>query len=268
MYFEQDFIDFNNNIYGEYIKQKILNEGTTSDVILANKIGGGKFVLKVLSKDYTRLAMNEINMLKALKDVPGVIKYIEHFENALEIIIVLEYINGCDLYDYICNFDNLLDKQITKTIFRNICTTMSIVHKKGICHKDLKPENIMINPDTLNITIIDWAYSFNIENKDTYQCGSPNYVAPEIIKKEDYQGPEIDIWSLGAIYYSLVTSQLAFQGNMNTLREKLALFDNIINIRVNYNVPGLNPEIIDILKKIFVEKEKRITIDDLINYIN
>jgi serine/threonine protein kinase len=262
MYYDEDLVAFNSNIYGHYIKQKTIYDGNYSDIILAKNLNGEYYVLKVLTKEYTKLAINEINILKSLQDISGVVKYIEHFETSFEIIIVLEYCKGCDLFDYL---EKPVEHLTAKCIFENICSIMNKVHEKGYCHRDLKPENIIINPLDLSITVIDWAYGSKINNIEYNRCGSPNYVAPEVLKSELYKGPEIDVWSMGAIYYSLLTNKFAFPGYMDTRKQRDELFNNIKNIKVDYDVNGLKKEDIELLKKIFVEKNSRINLSEILN---
>ncbi len=96
------------------------------------------------------------------------------------------------------------------------------LHSKGICHRDIKLENIIINPKTKKIKLIDFGFAvfYNPNNPDYHLkllCGTPSYMAPELLQKKEYRGPPIDVWTCGIAMYILVSGKLPF--NAHTERD-------------------------------------------------
>ena len=240
---------------GKYCCVKYLSQGSFGSVVLATVYGDNQhYALKVIPTN--KFNTIEVNILKDMKEIPGVLQYIEVFETENNVVIVTEFCKGQELFDYIYNKGPLSEKT-AKYIFRQLCIAMHIAHNKGIVHRDIKPENIIINNQHI-VTIIDWGFAFypskTIERK---RCGSPNYAAPEILGNAKY-GSEIDVWSLGCILYTMLTGRLPFDNN--NISE---LFNDIKACSVDYNV-NLNEGAIDLLRAIFTI-QNRITITGILN---
>ncbi|XP_039770726.1 serine/threonine-protein kinase MARK1 isoform X5 [Ornithorhynchus anatinus] len=128
-----------------------------------------------------------------------------------------------------------------------IVSAVQYCHQKCIVHRDLKAENLLLDAD-MNIKIADFGFSneFTIGNKlDTF-CGSPPYAAPELFQGKKYDGPEVDVWSLGVILYTLVSGSLPFDGqNLKELRERV--------LRGKYRIPFyMSTDCENLLKKLLV----------------
>lgn len=131
--------------------------------------------------------------------------------------------------------------------FRQIVSAVQYCHQKCIVHRDLKAENLLLDAD-MNIKIADFGFSneFTVGNKlDTF-CGSPPYAAPELFQGKKYDGPEVDVWSLGVILYTLVSGSLPFDGqNLKELRERV--------LRGKYRIPFyMSTDCENLLKKLLV----------------
>lgn len=143
--------------------------------------------------------------------------------------------------------------------FRQIVSAVQYCHQKFIVHRDLKAENLLLDAD-MNIKIADFGFSneFTFGNKlDTF-CGSPPYAAPELFQGKKYDGPEVDVWSLGVILYTLVSGSLPFDGqNLKELRERV--------LRGKYRIPFyMSTDCENLLKKFLIlNPSKRGTLEQI-----
>ena len=135
-------------------------------------------------------------------DHPNVLKIFEIFDEDDCIYLVLELLAGGELFDRIVEKESYSEKEAAETI-RPLVDALRYCHQLGIIHRDLKPENILYQTeeDTSIIKITDFGLARFVQNElATTACGTPNYVAPEIIEGHGY-GKEVDVWSIGVIIY-------------------------------------------------------------------
>lgn len=198
-------------VIGDYRIGKVLGTGSYGYVRQGvNIVTGEQFAIKTLKDTQNKKGIQrEIAILKLL-DHPNIVKLYDVIEDAKSGIyyLVLELAGGGELFDYIVARGRLREKEARK-FFRQIISGVEYCHSSLVIHRDLKPENLLLDVDG-NIKINDFGFS-NImipgERFSTF-CGSVSYVAPEIIKNIKYVGPEIDIWSIGVILYTLVCGRL------------------------------------------------------------
>ncbi|XP_019405048.1 PREDICTED: serine/threonine-protein kinase MARK1 isoform X2 [Crocodylus porosus] len=158
----------------------------------------------------------------------------------------MEYASGGEVFDYLVAHGRMKEKE-ARAKFRQIVSAVQYCHQKCIVHRDLKAENLLLDSD-MNIKIADFGFSneFTVGNKlDTF-CGSPPYAAPELFQGKKYDGPEVDVWSLGVILYTLVSGSLPFDGqNLKELRERV--------LRGKYRIPFyMSTDCENLLKKLLV----------------
>ncbi|XP_031193675.1 serine/threonine-protein kinase MARK1-like [Mastomys coucha] len=151
-----------------------------------------------------------------------------------------------EVFDYLVAHGRMKEKE-ARAKFRQIVSAVQYCHQKCIVHRDLKAENLLLDAD-MNIKIADFGFSneFTVGNKlDTF-CGSPPYAAPELFQGKKYDGPEVDVWSLGVILYTLVSGSLPFDGqNLKELRERV--------LRGKYRIPFyMSTDCENLLKKLLV----------------
>uniref|UniRef100_A0A3Q1BIF8 non-specific serine/threonine protein kinase n=1 Tax=Amphiprion ocellaris TaxID=80972 RepID=A0A3Q1BIF8_AMPOC len=151
-----------------------------------------------------------------------------------------------EVFDYLVAHGRMKEKE-ARAKFRQIVSAVEYCHQKRIVHRDLKAENLLLDAD-MNIKIADFGFSneFTLGKKlDTF-CGSPPYAAPELFQGKKYDGPEVDVWSLGVILYTLVSGSLPFDGqNLKELRERV--------LRGKYRIPFyMSTDCENLLKKLLV----------------
>ena len=155
--------------------------------------------------------IREVKLMRLL-DHPHIVKVYDVFETEEDVVVVMEYVSGGELFDFIVAHGKLKTDEARK-FFRQILSAIDYCHKNSITHRDLKPENLLMD-ESDNIKITDFGFSnFYREDSllDTF-CGSPCYMPPEMVQGIKYVGPKVDVWGLGIILYSLITGQLPFTG--------------------------------------------------------
>ena len=141
---------------------------------------------------------------------PNIIKLYEVIDSATNLLLVMEFLPGGELYNVI-ERNGKLSEDKARHYFQQILAGLEYVHTKGYAHRDLKPENILLDKDG-NVKVADFGLSnlFPAGEFLRTSCGSPNYAAPEVISGSRYVGSEIDVWSLGVILFCLVAGHLPF----------------------------------------------------------
>ncbi|XP_024905604.1 serine/threonine-protein kinase MARK1 [Pteropus alecto] len=177
---------------------------------------------------------------------PNIVKLFEVIETEKTLYLVMEYASGGEVFDYLVAHGRMKEKE-ARAKFRQIVSAVQYCHQKCIVHRDLKAENLLLDAD-MNIKIADFGFSneFTVGGKlDTF-CGSPPYAAPELFQGKRYDGPEVDVWSLGVILYTLVSGSLPFDGqNLKELRERV--------LRGKYRIPFyMSTDCENLLKKLLV----------------
>ncbi|XP_043074916.1 MAP/microtubule affinity-regulating kinase 3 isoform X5 [Puntigrus tetrazona] len=220
---------------GNYRLLKTIGKGNFAKVKLARHILTGREVaIKIIDKTQLnptslQKLFREVRIMKILNH-PNIVKLFEVIETEKTLYLVMEYASGGEVFDYLVAHGRMKEKE-ARAKFRQIVSAVQYCHQKHIVHRDLKAENLLLDAD-MNIKIADFGFSneFTIGNKlDTF-CGSPPYAAPELFQGKKYDGPEVDVWSLGVILYTLVSGSLPFDGqNLKELRERV--------LRGKYRIP-------------------------------
>lgn len=144
----------------------------------------------------------------------NIVKIFEAFETENHVYLVMEYVAGGSLHSYLKDQPNRrLDEEEAKRIFKQIMTALQYCHRKSIAHRDIKLENILLD-ENKNVKLIDFGFSTCIPNDKKIKmfCGTPSYMAPEIVMKEEYAGPPADIWASAVLLYALMNGCFPFRG--------------------------------------------------------
>uniref|UniRef100_A0A8C2AUU6 non-specific serine/threonine protein kinase n=1 Tax=Cyprinus carpio TaxID=7962 RepID=A0A8C2AUU6_CYPCA len=230
-------VDDNPHI-GNYRLLKTIGKGNFAKVKLARHI--------LTSKEVTRSpVLLHVLICDHLSFSPPV-KLFEVIETDKTLYLIMEYASGGEVFDYLVAHGRMKEKE-ARAKFRQIVSAVQYCHQKCIVHRDLKAENLLLDAD-MNIKIADFGFSneFTVGNKlDTF-CGSPPYAAPELFQGKKYDGPEVDVWSLGVILYTLVSGSLPFDGqNLKELRERV--------LRGKYRIPFyMSTDCENLLKKFLI----------------
>uniref|UniRef100_H2SX29 non-specific serine/threonine protein kinase n=1 Tax=Takifugu rubripes TaxID=31033 RepID=H2SX29_TAKRU len=238
---------------GNYRLLKTIGKGNFAKVKLARHILTGREVaIKIIDK--TQLNPNSLQKVIRLL----LVKLFEVIETERTLYLVMEYASGGEVFDYLVAHGRMKEKE-ARAKFRQIVSAVQYCHQKHIVHRDLKAENLLLDAD-MNIKIADFGFSneFTLGNKlDTF-CGSPPYAAPELFQGKKYDGPEVDVWSLGVILYTLVSGSLPFDGqNLKELRERV--------LRGKYRIPFyMSTDCENLLKRFLVlNPSKRGTLEQI-----
>jgi len=176
---------------------------------------GKKVILKKIDKAQTteNFIEKEIKAGTFIKH-PNIVRLYKHFEDSTHNYLILEYIDGVDLYDFLESqgFRPIKEKHV-KNLFRQLLNTVEWLHQNGITHRDLKLENIILMKNRKKIKLIDFGLcevGKNCKSQSTYWCGSPDYVSPEILERTSYSLCKCDVWSLGIVLFTLLFAELPF----------------------------------------------------------
>uniref|UniRef100_A0A8D3DHV9 MAP/microtubule affinity-regulating kinase 3 n=1 Tax=Scophthalmus maximus TaxID=52904 RepID=A0A8D3DHV9_SCOMX len=236
---------------GNYRLLKTIGKGNFAKVKLARHVLTGREVaVKIIDKTQLnptslQKLFREVRIMKILNH-PNIVKLFEVIETEKTLYLVMEYASGGEVFDYLVAHGRMKEKE-ARAKFRQIVSAVQYCHQRRIVHRDLKAENLLLDAD-MNIKIADFGFSneFTVGSKlDTF-CGSPPYAAPELFQGKKYDGPEVDVWSLGVILYTLVSGSLPFDGqNLKELRERV--------LRGKYRIPFyMSTDCENLLKKLLV----------------
>ncbi|VWU52657.1 protein kinase 2 [Hepatocystis sp. ex Piliocolobus tephrosceles] len=199
-----------------YILNKKIGKGSFSTAYIGtNKIYGNKVVVKEVDKSKVKES-NIYTEIEVLRKVVHkyIIKLISAYEQEGYVYLVLEYLKGGELFEYINN-NGPYTEQMAKKAIKRVLIALEALHSNGVVHRDLKMENLMLEDinDPTSLKIIDFGLaSFLNSPSMSMRCGSPGYVAPEILKHEVY-GTKVDIFSLGIILFNVLCGYPPFRGN-------------------------------------------------------
>lgn len=245
----------------------VIGKGAFSKVYLGTHILTGQHVaIKAIDKVYMK---DEFSKKKVFQEVlilktcnhRNVIRLLEVFENQKYLFIVQEHASGGDLLTYVKERGRLPENE-AKLIFMQIVLGVQHCHGHNILHRDIKPDNILIDKG-MTLKLCDFGVSRFVKKGQTIneQCGTPAYIAPEIIRDKGYEGCYPDLWSMGVLLYALVTGTVPFKGS--TIDE---LHRSILMGK--YSFPSyLSAEVMDLISQFLkLNPHSRIAIGDILKH--
>jgi len=207
----------------------------------------------------------EIDIMGTI-DHPNVVKLYEIFDEKSKMNLVMELVTGGELFDRIVAKSQYTEKEASDTM-KTLCQALMYLHEKNIVHRDLKPENILYkdsSPESA-IKVADFGLARIVSGKDMMKtaCGTPGYVAPEILKNQGYSSGAVDVWSAGVILYILLCGFPPFYEE-----ELPALFEQILHARYDFPSPwwdNISKEAKELIGKMLtIDPKKRITAEEVL----
>lgn len=236
----------------KYELGRLLGQGTFAKVYYARSIETSQSVaIKVIDKEKVLKVglidqiMREISIMRLVRH-PNIVELYEVMATKSKIYFVMEYAKGGELFNKVAN--GKLREEEARKYFQQLINAVDFCHSRGVYHRDIKPENLLLDENE-NLKVTDFGLSALAESKHQdgllhTTCGTPAYVAPEVINRKGYSGVEADIWSCGVVLYVLLAGYLPFHdSNLMEMYRKIG--------RADFKCPSwFPPEVRKLLKKI------------------
>ncbi|TFK16138.1 Serine/threonine-protein kinase DCLK2 [Platysternon megacephalum] len=248
-------------ILEKYRVGKVIGDGNFAVVKeCVERATGKEFALKIIDKakccGKEHLIENEVSILRQVKH-PNIIMLIEEMDTPTELYLVMELVKGGDLFDAITSSTKYTERDGSAMVY-NLASALKYLHGLNIVHRDIKPENLLVceySDGTKSLKLGDFGLATVVEGPLYTVCGTPTYVAPEIIAETGY-GLKVDIWAAGVITYILLCGFPPFRSE-NNLQEDL--FDQILIGKLEFpspywdNITDSAKELISLMLQVNVE---------------
>jgi len=263
-----------------YDVREILGTGNFAIVKIAiHRQSGERFALKIIDKKKFIMAntkrrpnalMEEVEILRSVSH-PNIIGIHDVYETDKTLYLVLELVTGGELFDKILNAGHFKEEQ-AREFFAQMLDAVKYLHSQGIAHRDLKPENILVksaHEDIIKLSDFGLSRIVDETTKMKTMCGTPQYVAPEILTNSDTSGygKACDLWSLGVILYIMLVGYPPFN---DTKESQTPLFEQVKNAEYDFD-PDFWSEISESAKDLIrnllvVDPQKRYAVEDALNH--
>ncbi|XP_010493758.1 PREDICTED: CBL-interacting serine/threonine-protein kinase 25 [Camelina sativa] len=251
-------------LFGKYEMGRLLGKGTFAKVYYGKETTTGESVaIKVIKKDQVlkRQGMmeqikREISIMKLVRH-PNIVELKEVMATKTKIFFIMEFVKGGELFSKVVK--GKLKEDSARRYFQQLISAVDFCHSRGVSHRDLKPENLLVDENG-DLKVSDFGLSALPEQslQDGLlhtQCGTPAYVAPEVLRKKGYDGAKADIWSCGVILYVLLAGFLPFQDE-----NLMNMYRKIFKSEFEFP-PWFSPEARRLVSKLLVvDPSKRISI--------
>ncbi|XP_028782568.1 CBL-interacting serine/threonine-protein kinase 5-like [Neltuma alba] len=253
-------------LFNKYEMGRVLGQGNFAKVYYArNLVTNESVAIKVIKKEklkkerLVRQIKLEVSVMRLVRH-PHIVELKEVMATKGKIFLVMEYVKGGELFSKVAK--GRLKEDVARKYFQQLISAIDFCHSRGVTHRDLKPENLLLDENE-DLKVSDFGLSALPEQRRAdgmlvTPCGTPAYVAPEVLKKKGYDGSKADIWSCGVILYALLSGYLPFPG------------ENIMKIykkafKAEYELPDwISPEAKNLISNLLVaDPEKRYSIPDI-----
>ena len=195
---------------------------------------------------------------------PNVVKLYGHFEDNNYCYFIMEYISKGNVYNLLpTDKKKRLSTKVCASIIKDVISAVYFLHnmKPPIIHRDIKPENVLLSEGLVaKLTDFGWSNYIQEDEKRTTVCGTPIYLAPEILEEKGHN-EAVDIWCIGVLLFELVTAQVPFQGNdIDTLKE------NILKLKITWP-KDINTDAKNLIMKILkLDPKQRLPLEDMLKH--
>lgn len=256
-----------NLLLGRFELGKLLGHGTFAKVHLAKNIKTGEAVaIKIISKDKILKSglvshiKREISILRRVRH-PNIVQLFEVMATKTKIYFVMEYVRGGELFNKVAK--GRLKEEVARKYFQQLICAVEFCHARGVFHRDIKPENLLLDENG-NLKVSDFglsAVSDEIKQDGLFHtfCGTPAYVAPEVLSRKGYDGGKVDIWSCGVVLFVLMAGYLPFHDPNNVM----VMYKKIY--KGDFRCPRwFSPELVNLLTRLLDTKpQTRISIPEI-----
>lgn len=191
--------------------------------------------------------MNEIRIINKMNH-QNIVRFDSYFEDTNRIYMLMDYCSNKTLYDLVKKRKRLSDLEV-KSYTRQIIEGLKYLRQTNVVHRDIKLSNVYLS-ENMEAKIGDFGLSIQLDHPGQrlrHFCGTPNYIAPEMLEGDLGHSHEVDVWALGVIIYIMLTGRKPFQGRTNT-----ETYNNILSKTVKFpSSLSINPKAIDLLMRIF-----------------
>merc|ERR1711887_344413 len=240
------------------VKEEIGRGGFGVVYAAERKTDGLEVAVKEVSKEIDILTEDniplEVALMQQVNDVPGVIKLLDYFDTADSFYVVMERFNSKDLFDFITE-QGPLPEHLTRDLFMQLVDTVSECHEKGVVHRDIKDENILIDINTFKLKLIDFGSGAPLE-KGLYHKfkGTRVYSPPEWINCGAYTAEALTVWSLGILLYDMLCGDIPFESDQEISAGRLVWFKQL----------NLSSQVKDLISGcLSVDPSKRISLEEV-----
>lgn len=248
----------------EFVTVRNLGTGGVGSVDLIN-VDGNNYALKTIAKKghnyYPEHVANEIKAGR-LAQHSNIAALYKNWEDKQNVYLLMEYVNGWDLFGLIDSLNGSISEKSTRQIFRQIIEAIKHLHSKGIAHRDIKLDNIMVDAK-LKVKIIDLGLcQVSNATRCSEKSGSPEYWAPEVTGMGRYNALHADIWSLGIVLYAMLYGSFPFTTtDINKIRIGSP-------IRLPFHAsPDVSVEAKNLISSLLQSNPKRrISVDEILNH--
>ncbi|KAI3682810.1 hypothetical protein L1987_83091 [Smallanthus sonchifolius] len=255
-------------LFGKYEVGRLLGYGAFAKVYHARDVHTERSVaIKAINKQriikggLTANVKREISIMRRLRH-PNIVRLLEVLANKKKIFFVLEFAKGGELFAKVAK--SRFSEDLSRRYFQQLISAVGYCHSRGVFHRDLKPENLLLD-ENWNLKVTDFGLSALTEQIRPdgllhTLCGTPSYVAPEVLLKKGYDGAKVDIWSCGIILFVLNAGYLPFNDpNLMVLYKKICSGE--------FRVPRwTSPDLKKLLSRLLdTNPQTRITVEEIIN---
>lgn len=226
-------------VTAKYEVGRIIGDGNFAIVReCIDRVSRKEFALKIIDKEKCRgkeqMIESEVSILRRVRH-PNIVLLVEDFEFESELYLVMELVKGGDLFDHIASATKYTEKDASCMI-NDLASALAYLHSLNIVHRDIKPENLLVieHPDkTKSLMLGDFGLAVQVKEPLYTICGTPTYVAPEILAETGY-GVKVDVWAVGVITYILLCGFPPFVSRTNN---QVELFDLIFSGHYEFTSP-------------------------------